>query len=350
MTRIAAIDLFCGVGGLTHGLEKSGIEVIAGFDVDETCRYPYEMNNSSIFYNRDVCELEGNDLKNMYPRDSIKVLAGCAPCQPFSSVGRGKRKYKDEDDKPVRAFERLVAEVMPDIVTMENVPNLVRKPVFRDFVETLDNLGYKTWKRLVYAPEYGVPQSRRRLVLLASRIGKISLIDATHKPTDYSKVWEAIGDLEKLNAGQSSSKDKMHRARSLSTLNLKRIKSSKPNGTWADWDQNLMLACHKKNSGSSYTSVYGRMSWDGQAPTITTQFYNYGSGRFGHPEQNRALTPREAAILQTFPPDYEFLQPLEQPNFETVGRWIGNAVPVKLAQAIGKSIIYNLNVINQGNE
>lgn len=339
MTNVAAIDLFCGVGGLTHGLERSGIKVIAGFDNDETCRYPYEMNNNSIFYNRDVRDLNGEDLLRMYPQNTIKVLAGCAPCQPFSSVGMGRRKNTDSDYEPLRAFERLVLEILPEIVTMENVPNLVHKKIYHSFVEALVNSGYKVWAKLVYAPDYGVPQSRKRLVLLASRIGEIRLVEPMFIKDKYRTVFDAIGFLEELKAGESSPLDPMHRARALSPKNLLRIKSSKPNGTWGDWEPSLVLPCHRKETGASYKSVYGRMAWDGLSPTITTQFYNYGSGRFGHPDQDRALTPREGAILQTFPPDYEFLKPLENPYFSIIGKWIGNAVPVKLAQAIGLSIL-----------
>ncbi len=340
---IVAIDLFCGIGGLTHGLERSGIKVVAGFDIDGSCKHAYEKNNSAKFIEKDVRMLEGEELARLYPRGSIRVLAGCAPCQPFST-GAKLKKVKPEDEKePLRSFARLVRQVLPDIVTMENVPNLRNRPVFKSFVNTLKRNRYSIWYGLVYAPDYGVPQQRRRLVLLASKLGRISLIPPTHSKSEYLTVKDAIGDLEKIDAGQSSKLDPTHRARGLSETNKDRIRRSKPNGTWKDWDRSLRVSCHRKKSGLTYKSVYGRMAWGTPSPTITTEFFNYGSGRFGHPEQDRALSIREGALLQTFPLGYE-IAPEGQPIFfESAGRWIGNAVPVKLAENVGISILNSVN-------
>ncbi len=347
---IAAIDLFCGIGGLTHGLERSGIEVVAGLDIDASCKYAYERNNSAKFIEKDVRKLKGKELLSLYPEGKIKVLAGCAPCQPFSTGSKLKMVKPEDENEPLRSFARLIRQILPDIVTMENVPNLRNRPVFTSFVGTLKRNGYNLWYGLVFAPDYGVPQQRRRLVLFASRLGGISLVPPTHTKAGYLTVKDAIGNLERIDAGRISSLDQAHRSRALSEKNKDRIRKSKPNGTWRDWDKGLVVSCHRKKSGRSYKSVYGRMAWDAPSPTITTEFFNYGSGRFGHPEQDRALSIREGALLQTFPPGYEFVPEGQPIYFESAGRWIGNAVPVKLAEIIGLSILNSVGGKNPEQE
>lgn len=338
--KISAVDLFCGIGGLTHGLESSGINVVAGIDVDKTCKYAYESNNSSKFICADIESISGEFVSSLYPDDAIRVLAGCAPCQPFSALRR-KKSAQDLEEKQLESFIRLIKEVIPDIVTMENVVNLRGRSIYRKFLLTLKELEYSIWENSVNAADYGVPQNRRRLVLLASRLSPISMAENTNCKKEHTVVRDAIGVLPPLSAGESSI-DPMHRARGLSELNLQRIRASKPSGTWADWEEGLKLKCHLKDSGKTFKDVYGRMSWDKPAPTITTHFFNFGSGRFGHPSQDRAITPREAAILQTFPESYKFIDDGKPVNFETVGRWIGNAVPVKLAERIGLSIVKSI--------
>ena len=225
---------------------------------------------------------------------------------------------------------------------MENVTNLSNKQIFTDFVIRLRELGYFVSFQNVFCPDYGLAQKRKRLVLLASMFGKIKLIPATHKKENYKTVKDAIGHLPKIKAGEVSKSDPLHRATSLSGINLKRIKASKPNGTWKDWSEDLLLECHKKSSGQSYKSVYGRISWDHPSPTITTQFYNYGTGRFGHPSQDRALTIREASILQSFPENYKFYDKETDIFIRRMGTHIGNAVPVRLGEVIGKSIVQHI--------
>jgi DNA (cytosine-5)-methyltransferase 1 len=153
---------------------------------------------------------------------------------------------------------------------------------------------------------------------------------------------DAIGSLPPVESGEVCKSDPLHRTTKLSELNLQRIKASVPNGTWQDWDESLQLTCHKKGTGKSYQSVYGRMAWNEPSSTITTQFYNFGTGRFGHPTQNRALTIREAAILQTFPKDYKFYENDNEVFIKRLGVHIGNAVPVDLGYVIGKSIVAHL--------
>ncbi|MHC2018696.1 DNA cytosine methyltransferase [Methylobacterium sp. CM6247] len=334
---IRAVDLFCGVGGLTHGLRRGGINVLAGVDLDGSCRFAYERNNApSRFIERDVNRLEASEVIDIFGDAPIKLLAGCAPYQPFSTYSRSDRKRnggeaEDGDWSLVASFGRLVREVKPDLVTMENVPQLLLHGVLKNFLNSLD--GYHVSWSVVDCHRIGVPQTRKRMVLVASRLSpqRLTLLDAD---MPVQTVRSKIADLPRLEAGQSDPHDPLHVACKLSDLNLQRIRASKPGGTWRDWPEELRAACHRKRTGDTYPSVYGRMEWDKPAPTMTTQCFGFGNGRFGHPEQDRAITLREAAILQTFPPDYAFLDEGEPLSFSRLGRLIGNAVPVRLGEII----------------
>ena len=223
---------------------------------------------------------------------------------------------------------------------MENVPRLLtfrNGTVFQDFVKILPAADYHVIWDVLYGPDFGLAQTRSRLVLLASRLGPIVLPKHTHKGR-HRTVRDEIGRLRPLMAGEFDKSDTLHRASRLSKLNIKRIAASKPGSTWHEWDSDLVADCHKASSGKGYTSVYGRMTWSDPSPTITTQFYGFGNGRFGHPEQDRALSLREGALLQGFPRGYEFVPPGECVSFKQVGRLIGNAVPVKLAIAIARTV------------
>ena len=338
---IGAVDLFCGIGGLTYGLRSSGIDVVAGYDLDDTCEYAYEANNDgSTFICKNINDVTGGEICDCLRGFDIKVLVGCAPCQPFSTHQKDKKHRERHKEWGLLAqFGRLAGEVMPDFISMENVPELMRESIFKDFVSTLERLDYSVTYKVVKAEEYGVPQHRRRLLLLASKVGAIQLIDPTNDEKNAITVRQAIGKLPAVEAGGSCEEDPLQTASALSRINLLRIQASTPNGTWRDWPKELRLDCHKKNSGKTYPSVYGRMAWDQTAPTITTQFYMYGTGRFGHPEQDRAITLREGAILQSFPSGYKFIRPGERLSRKAIARHIGNAVPPKLGEAIGKSII-----------
>lgn len=339
----AAVDLFCGAGGLTHGLLNAGVPVIAGYDTDEGCRFPFEKNNApAIFHNKDVGQLDGADLASHYPQGSIRILVGCAPCVTFSRYAQRLNRTRDPKWALLRQFARLVRELEPDIISMENVPELQHHSIFKEFLSVLRSEGYhfsnEPEKRVIYCPDYGIPQHRSRLVILASRLGSIEMIPPTHGPKQHRSVRDVLSRLPPLAAGQRSVRDRMHRASSLSDINLRRIRHSKPGGTWRDWPEDLVADCHKAETGETYGSVYGRMKWDEPSPTITTQFYGFGNGRFGHPEQDRALSLREGAILQSFPRQYAFVKPRCAYSFKDVGRMIGNAVPVKLGKAIGRSV------------
>ena len=341
LPKIQVVDLFCGIGGLSYGLKTGGFEILAGFDLDWTCQYAYVHNNEAKFNYKDIKSVTKEDILPLYSQNAIKVLAGCAPCQPFSSYAF-KNKQKDPNKYDLLyEFGRLVKEVHPDIVTMENVPAIASfklKDVFNDFVKTLKEEQYKVSYQVVYCPDYGVPQTRKRLVLLASRLGDIKLITPTHSKDTYVTVRQTIGDLDSLEAGEASVTDPLHRCAALTPLNLRRIQATPYGGSWKDWPEELVLECHKKSGGKSFGSVYGRMEWDEPSPTMTTQCTGIGNGRFGHPEQNRAISAREAALLQTFPLSYRFFSDEEGVSLTKASRYIGNAVPPRLGEVIAESI------------
>lgn len=339
--NVSAIDLFCGVGGLTHGLVKGGIDVIAGFDVDPACRFSYEANNAAKFFEQDVATLQVSDVDRLFKKNTTRLLTGCAPCQPFSTYSRsGRNRHYDSQWPLLLNFGRLVKSIRPELVAMENVPQLLDHEVFEDFVDHLE--GYKVWHSVIDCSSLGVPQTRKRLVLLASMLGdKAPSIES--KGREVSTVRKTIEDLPPIRAGQRDPHDSLHIAPTLSNLNMQRIRASKPGGTWRDWPEALLADCHKKRSGATYPSVYGRMEWDKASPTITTQCFGYGNGRFGHPEQDRAISLREAAMLQTFPRNYLFAPPDAEIKFNKMGKLIGNAVPVRLGEVIADTLLAHVN-------
>jgi len=336
----SVVDLFCGVGGLSHGFALERFTVKAGVDVDPLCKYPYEQNNRATFHQIDVAQLTCEQVDSMFTPGQPRILVGCAPCQPYSSYTRTSASDEDPRWCLLEEFGRLVQEVQPDFVSMENVARLKTFRQGRPFQGFLDRLsGYQVWSDVVECADYGVPQTRKRLVVLASRHGEIELGKPTHAPEEHRTVRQAIGHLPSLEAGETCTKDPLHLASGLSSLNLRRIRASTTGGTWRDWaDQALVAKCHTRHSGRFYNSVYGRMSWDLPAPTITTQCYGFGNGRFGHPSQDRAISLREAALLQTFPDYYQFQEHGDRVVIAHSARWIGNAVPVQLARAVAMSI------------
>jgi len=335
--RIQAVDLFCGIGGLTYGLRKAKIEVLAGLDNDESCMVSYEINNKNKFIAADISDYDFSKLKELYAPDAIRVLVGCAPCQPFSSHSfKNKDKEKDDRWTLIDYFVEAVRIINPHVISMENVRGIIKTEIYKKFVISLEELGYNINANVVYCPDYGIPQSRSRLVLVGSKLGAIEVPKATHSKDKYVTVHDVLSKLPKLDAGEQDPKDPVHRAKRLAKINLDRIQQSKPKGSWKDWDDSLLPDCYRKDSGKTYVSVYGRMDWNSVSPTMTTQFTNYGSGRFGHPEQDRALTLREGAILQTFPKKYDFG---DTGSMQRSSRHIGNAVPPRLGFVIGKAIV-----------
>ena len=339
---VSAVDLFCGAGGLTHGLLRAGIRVEAGVDLDGSAEHAYTTNNDGAkFLKWDVSRVKTQSVAKLFADGKYRLLAGCAPCQPFSKLTNGRTRHRSWD--LLDNFARLVKGVVPELVTMENVPELAARgsEVFEHFVATLRRLGYWVDWRVVNCLDYGAPQSRKRLVLLASRLGEIAVPEGTRSsPERWKTVRQAIGQLPALASGAAHPRDALHAASLLSPLNLKRVRATPHNGgTKEDWPRKLLLDCHKRATGARYHSIYGRMWWDKPAPTMTTLCNGIGNGRFGHPEQDRAITLREAALLQTFPRDYEFWPRDKKLPSKAVARMIGNAVPPELARAVGKAIL-----------
>jgi DNA (cytosine-5)-methyltransferase 1 len=329
------VDLFCGIGGISHGFKRAGFQIRAGYDVDESCRYAFENNNDARFINRDVGSISPEEIKSRYSGKKPTVLVGCAPCQPFSTYKKGKTDGRWE---LLKKFAEIAVAVDADYVTMENVSGVLEYKsgeLFGEFIQILSK-NYHCSFEVIDCSRYGVPQRRKRLVVIGAKQRRIELPSNGNEPA--MTVSAAISDLPKLGAGEIDPSDPLHRASKLSALNRERIKHSKPGGSWRDWPSELVAQCHTKDRGKGYRSVYGRMSWNEPAPTMTTQCYGFGNGRFGHPEQDRAISLREAAILQSFPRDYQFFEPGKFPGFKAVGRWIGNAVPVALAFSIANSI------------
>lgn len=339
---ICAVDLFCGAGGLTHGLMRAGISVAAGIDIDHQAEYAYIANNPGARFLRwDLSRKNSRSIAALFRPGKIRLLAGCAPCKPFSKLTNGIRHHRDWN--LLDHFARFIRGVLPELVTMENVPELSDRgaEVFDRFIAVLRRHGYRVDWRVINCAEFGVPQSRKRLVLLASRLGSISIPEGPWPdPCQWRTVRQTIGHMRPLKSGEADPEDPLHVAPLLSAMNLQRIRATPHDGgTRKDWPDELLLDCHRKKSGERYLSVYGRMWWDKPSPTITTLCTGIGNGRFGHPEQDRPITLREAALLQSFPLEYAFWPRDRRLNRSAVGKLIGNAVPPILAEELGKALL-----------
>ena len=341
---IDAVDLFCGGGGLTCGLRQAGIDVRLGIDFDGRCKYAYEHNNNAKFLESSVRVVKGTQLSPYYRSGRVKLLAGCAPCQTFSKYNQ-KVSHRDGRWSLLSQFKRLISEVHPELVTMENVPAIIETGVFDKFISRLKELRYHYDFKVIKCNEYGMSQLRQRVVLIASLFADIK-VPVPPKDSRVKTVREIIGDLPALNAGECDPDDRLHFCAALSSLNMRRIQASRQGGSWRDWPEELVAKCHRKDTGKTYGGVYGRMSWDKPAPTMTTQFYGFGNGRFGHPEQDRAISIREGAMFQGFPRDYQFVPEGEHANISLLGKMIGNAVPVQLGRLVGETFISHLKQLD----
>ena len=345
---IKVVDFFCGIGGLTHGLLKAEINVVAGIDNDGKCEYAYKVNNKGVeFIEKSIDDVSIRQIQGLLKGAKWKVFVGCAPCQPFSSYNMKARKsVKNKGSwNLINVFMKKIKKVRPHIVSMENVPQLASQDIFHKFVKQLKKEGYDTQYKILNCANYGIPQLRRRLVLFASRRGEIQW---ELPPNKHKTLRDAIGGMPVLFHGKRNSEDRLHVSAGLEEINVARIKESKPGRTWDDWPKNLLPKCYKKTSGQTYKNVYGRMSWEQPAPTITGQFYRYGTGRFGHPTQCRALSLREGALIQTFPPKYRFVSKGQKVCMRTIGMHIGNAVPVDLGKIIGNMIHAHIERVSHG--
>jgi len=334
-----AIDFFCGGGGMTKGLIEAGINVVFGLDSNPLCQETYENNNGIPYINRDVSQVTTEELLEEFPilldNDEL-LMVGCAPCQPFS-VLNPNNPNEHRSVNLLNEFGRIVQGVHPAHIMVENVPGLKGRgeDVLQEFLDMLNAEGYEYDYRVINAKNYGVPQNRRRFVLIASRLFEPHIPPATHgdELLPYVTVYDAIHEYPALRAGQSDENVPNHRAAGLSEINLQRLQATPVNGgSRTDWPAELWLNCHENFTG--HTDVYGRMMWGNVAPTLTVKCFSISNGRFAHPEQNRAISLREAAALQTFPDDYIF-----HGNLQEIGKQIGNAVPVLLAQRIAEYIL-----------
>lgn len=334
-----AIDLCCGAGGLSLGLRRAGWDVIVGVDLDPTVGETYQsMNPDSEFLVADLRFLTAEDICGVTGGVASPelLLAGCAPCQAFSKQRRRRGLKNRSDATLLREFARLVIALEPAAVLMENVPGIAAVPGFSSFrrlLKTLRESGYECTHRVLNASDFGVPQHRRRYVLLAAREKPVELpspISGIPKLSSNT-VRSTIGRFPAIDAGEADSSIPNHYAARLSKRNLERITATPADGgSRRDWPRKLRLDCHTRTDG--YSDVYGRMWWNRVAPTLTSRCNSLSNGRFGHPEQNRAISLREAAALQTFPDDCEFFGTKTR-----IARWIGNAVPVSFAEALGRA-------------
>jgi DNA (cytosine-5)-methyltransferase 1 len=336
--RPKVFDFFSGCGGTSHGLASAGMEIVFGLDFDADSAKTFMQNiRPRMFIENDIRKVSVEILKPLFDGlEGPTVFSGCAPCQPFSKQNRSLKKA-DPRRNLLREFWRFVERWMPDYVVIENVPGMQRVgahngPLAR-FKKSLAAAGYTHVVGVLPALRYGVPQVRERLILIASRTGGLTLPPATHGDglRPVSCVLDAIGGLPRLKAGEIDPDDSDHHAACLSPLNLQRIAATPVGGGRESWPKELLLDCHRGHRGHS--DVYGRLSWKKPAASLTTRCISLSNGRFGHPEQHRAISAREAACLQTFPVTYQFFGSLE-----SKARQIGNAVPPKFAEAIGSAI------------
>lgn len=347
-------DYFCGAGGFTCGALRAGAIVACGIDCDERAKSTYVQNNhnsngdSVPFVTAKVADLDPAVVSGhlaVYPGHPI-VLVGCPPCQPFTNL-RTTKGHPRSSREALLTFIDHVDALSPDFVVIENVPGIRARKygvIWQRTIARLKAAGYNVRSEVVNAARYGVPQKRLRALLLAckSTLGAVPWPEETHTPTTYRTVRNAFAEatLCFLEAGSACKTDSLHSASALSHLNLTRIRMiTKPGGSRTEWPRRLQLDCYRDHDG--HTDVYGRMDWDLPAPTLTTRFVSISNGRFGHPEEDRAITPREGALLQTFPSDYDFLGPSRDVRVIH----IGNAVPPTLACAFMQAIMNRLAIV-----
>lgn len=357
-TQPTLIDIFSGCGGVTQGFKNTGFQVLSAVEHDPIIATTYSVNHPNVvMYVKDVRDVDPQEMMERcnIQRGELTVLSVCAPCQPFSCQTRLSRE--DDRTELVLQMIRFVDAIRPQYAIMENVPGLSKgdnKKILDKLVNSLRiDLGYKvTEPQIVDAVNYGVPQFRKRLFLLCSRESvSLKFPETTHAAPSEAKrtnkiPWQTVKDafinVPRLASGQRNRTDALHKARSHSALNLERLKYiPKSGGSRRSLPEHLQLACHKKD-GTGYNDVYGRMDFLRPANTLTTGCTNITKGRFAHPTANRAITPREAARIQTFPDIYRFVG-----NYDQISAQIGNAVPVAFAETFAR-LFYRLWRIHSG--
>ncbi len=339
---IKVVDFFSGCGGTSAGFEAAGLSVVAAIDSDPDAKATYTANfPDAKFFNRDIRWMKTATLAPYVTKKPTDVLlfSACAPCQPFSQQNRQKKK-RDERVSLLAEFGRFVKRYLPELIFIENVPGIQtisRNSPLDEFIAMLDRLEYSHDVQTINCQDYGVPQKRKRLVLVASRLGEIQVPPKTHGKTlkPFTTAWDSIRGLPKVAAGEADPIISNHRAAMLSQKNLERIRATPPEGSRSDWPERLWLKCHKDTTGHS--DVYGRIRKNQPAPAMTTRCISLSNGRFGHPVQDRALTVREAACLQTFPLTF-----ILHGSLSSMARQVGNAVPVALSKRIGEHFVIHI--------
>lgn len=340
-----AVDIFSGAGGLTTGLKAAGFRVVAGVEIEQHAVSTFKVNHPETrIFKQDVATITGADLLAETAAGCIHLLAGCPPCQGFTSLTSKYRRI-DPRNRLIAQLARLVEEARPLTLMMENVPGLAQKGkrLFNEFVQRIEAAGYIAEWDVLQVADYGVPQSRRRLVLLAGRGFSVHLPQPTHSQTGDGGLlkWKTVRSvIEGLPAPKTLPEAKAfagttghdwHVVRALSAKNQRRLRHAVPGEPWKKIPKRLRPECHQ-DKDAGFSNVYGRMDWDDVSPTITAGCTTFSKGRFGHPEENRTLSAREAALLQTFPSDYVF----SSPYMEYVCEMIGNALPCDFAAVLAK--------------
>lgn len=344
--RFKAIDFFCGGGGMTCGLRQAGIDVIAGVDFDGNAKETYEFNNpGSVFIHKDVKKLRSNYFEKNYGvqrNDNNLILVGCSPCQYYSIINTDHSKAELSKGLLMN-FARFIEYYKPGYVLVENVPGIVtnKETVLPKFLKKLEKLGYTHKEEIIDMSQYGVPQSRRRFSLIATRLSGVE-VSFPKKAEKVLTVADVLGEqngFTPIKAGHKDTTDFQHTAAGLNEVSLRRMALTPHNGgnrlSWAD-QKELQLACYV-GKDDIFKDNYGRMWWDRPAPTITTKFFSVSNGRFAHPDEDRAISIREGATLQSFPKDYVF----KTTSIAGAARIIGNAVPCEYARRLGETIQQN---------
>ena len=346
---LTAIDLFAGGGGLTVGLKRAGFQVVSAVEREKHACATYRANHPEVhLFEKDITRVPGDDLKAPAGHGVIDLLAGCPPCQGYTSLN--KDGVDDPRNKLIFEISRLAEEIMPRAIMMENVPGLTTKgtELYEELKTNLKDLGYQldTSAEVLQAADYGVPQERRRLVILAGLGFEIKLPNPTHSKDGMNGLprWKSVADAiggkkyigDPLTLSKAKEQGELRRSdwnvvRDLSEQNQKRIAAAVPGQSWATIPEQLRPECHQ-GGYVGFTNVYGRMAWRQPSPTITGGCTTFSKGRFGHPVKDRTISVREAALLQTFPRDYQF----DIPYMEHVCNVIGNALPCDFAEVLSK--------------
>lgn len=332
-----AIDLFAGCGGMSEGLIEAGFKVVAAVELDPHASKTYRLNHENTeLFQTDIRGLSVEDVKDVLSGRRLDLLAGCPPCQGFSSIRRLNRREPVADDRNdlLLEFLRFVEALEPMAIMMENVPGLENYHLFQSMVKRLKELGYNPKHKIVNVANFDVPQRRRRLVLVGSLLDGLEVLDLEKDPPS---VWDTIGSLEP----PAKTDDPVHKIYPRHTPQvMRRIRMiPKDGGSRSDLPAEEQLACHQK-ANVGFNDVYGRLRWDDVSSTITGGCLNPSKGRFLHPEQDRCITAREAALLQTFRPDYKF--PADIPRY-AIALQIGNALPPKFCFHQASNIMHHLD-------